>query len=283
MIGKEFSVTRRQALAAGGAMGAIALGRGGALAEPVAHDGQTKDKEWISLFDGKTLNGWHKNPKKIVHGTGGVWEVEPEGVLAGHQDPPGSGNGGILLTDRKFGDFELSIDLKPAWGSDSGIFLRATDEGKCIQMTVDYYEGGNIGHLYGEETGAWVCRTFSLHGEMEGDKLVKLGTINHQSAADAGLAASCTPEEWLEAWKLDDWNTATIRVAGQQYPMVTTTINGLKVCEFNGATCNASKYDRDTVYRALGREGSIAVQVHGGERWPVGAKCRWRNIKVREV
>ena len=70
---------------------------------------------WIELFDGKSLAGWHKNPMRIGHGTGGNWQVE-DGTITGEQDPPGSGNGGILLTDRKFGDFELSIDLKPDWG-----------------------------------------------------------------------------------------------------------------------------------------------------------------------
>ena len=86
-----------------------------------------------SIFDGKTLNGWHKNPQKIGHGTGGRWTVE-EGAIAGEQDPPGSGNGGILLTDEKFGDFELLIDLKPDWGVCSGLFLRSNDKGQCIQM-----------------------------------------------------------------------------------------------------------------------------------------------------
>src|ERR1700690_1346454 len=102
----------------------------GAL-EPKA--GADDEKGWLVLFDGKTLDGWHKNPAKIGHGTGGHWAVE-EGVIAGEQDPPGSGNGGILLTDRKFGDFELSIDMKPDWGVCSGLFVRSTDQGACFQM-----------------------------------------------------------------------------------------------------------------------------------------------------
>ena len=67
-----------------------------------------KRRGWIELFDGKSLQGWHINPEKIGHGTGGQWEVE-NGVIAGQQDPPGSGNGGILLTDRKFENFILSF------------------------------------------------------------------------------------------------------------------------------------------------------------------------------
>ncbi len=89
---------------------------------------------WISLFDGRSLAGWHKNPQRIGHGTGGHWVVK-EGVIVGEQDPPGSGNGGMLLTDRTFADFELMIDLKPDWGVDSGLFLRSTDKGECFQMT----------------------------------------------------------------------------------------------------------------------------------------------------
>jgi len=49
---------------------------------------------------------------RIFHGAGGRWQVE-DGVLTGEQYPPGSGNGGILMTDQKYGDFELTIDLKP--------------------------------------------------------------------------------------------------------------------------------------------------------------------------
>ena len=71
--------------------------------------------DWISLFDGKTLGGWHKNPQRIGHGTGGRWFVDG-GAIVGEQDPPGSGNGGILLSDRKFGDFEVKIDMNHDWG-----------------------------------------------------------------------------------------------------------------------------------------------------------------------
>ena len=75
--------------------------------------------DFIEIFDGQTLNGWHTNPEKIWHGTGGLWTVE-DGAIVGQQDPPGSGNGGILLTDQKFDDFELQLEIMPDWGVDSG-------------------------------------------------------------------------------------------------------------------------------------------------------------------
>jgi hypothetical protein len=238
---------------------------------------------WIALFNGKDLSGWHTNPEKIVHGTGGRWSVEPGGVLAGEQDPPGSGNGGILLTDRKFGDFELELEMKPNWGSDSGVFLRANDRGQSIQMTVDYYNGGNIGHFYGEETGAWVPRAFSIQGDIEDGRLVGLKTVDRRPPAEVGLTDSCTPQEWLDAWKIGDWNKLRIRAEGGANPTITTYINGVKVGVFDAATSNAQKYDREAVARLLGDKGSIALQVHGGGSYPTGAKCRWRNIRIRQL
>jgi Domain of Unknown Function (DUF1080) len=253
------------------------------LTQCLAAEPRADGDGWIELFDGKTLNGWHKNPEKIGHGTGGRWTVEPGGVLAGEQDPPGSGNGGILLTDRKFGDFELSLEMKPNWGSDSGLFLRTTDKGQCIQMMVDYYNGGSVGHFYGEATGGWGARTFSLRGDEENGKVPKLTTTSPQAAEDVGLAEACTPEEWLKAWKIGDWNKALVRVEGGRFPVITTYINGVKVGVFDAANSKAEKYDREEVARLLGEEGSVALQVHGGDSYPPGAKCRWRNIRIREL
>jgi hypothetical protein len=245
---------------------------------------------WITLFDGKTLSGWHTNPEKIGHGTGGLWSVEPEGVLAGEQDPPGSGNGGILLTNRQFGlselvqgSFELSLEMKPTWGIDSGVFLRCTDRGQCYQMMVDYYDGGNIGQMYGEGIGGWGARAFSLKGVLEDGRLVRLETVDARSPEAAGLVASCRPEEWVEAWKIDDWNLALIRVEGGVLPRITTHINDLEACVFDAATTTAEKFDRDKIAETLETAGSIAVQVHGGDSYPAGAKSRWRNLRIRAL
>ena len=243
----------------------------------------TDDDGWKSLFDGKTLDGWHRNPEKIGHGTGGSWQVE-DGVIAGEQDPPGSGNGGILLTDEKFADFELLIDMKPDWGVCSGLFLRSNDKGQCFQMMVDYHDNGNVGHLYGEGTGGFNTRCFDINGKYDGDKLIGLQTAKEQTAAEVGAVSTCLPAEWLQAWKINDWNTAKVRCAGVD-PKITTWINGVQVCEFDGATSTNEVYKKakEQIRNDLGREGSIAVQVHGGTGWPNGAKCRWKNIKIRKI
>ncbi len=272
------STSRRQFVQATAAVGAAALVP--SALRVGAYAAQTDG--WVELFDGKSLAGWHKNPLRIGHGTGGNWQVE-EGTITGEQDPPGSGNGGILLTDRKFGDFELLIDLKPDWGICSGLFLRSTDRGQCLQMMVDYHDAGNVGQIYGEGVGAFNTRTFDINGKLdENQKLVGYTTAKERSAAEAGLVSSCTPEEWVQAWKVNDWNTARVLCTGK-YAHLTTWINGVKICEFNGETSTAAKYDKHKVAEQLGTEGSIAVQVHGGQNWPSGAKCRWRNIRARTI
>ena len=253
---------------------------------PSASGQQTRDRSadqdgYIRLFDGKTLNGWHKNPKPIGHGTGGKWYVD-QGAIVGEQDPPGSGNGGILLTDSEFEDFELLIDMNHDWGPCSGLFLRSNDRGQCIQMMVDFHDGGNIGHIYGEGTGNFICRAFDIDGKVKDGQLTSLSTSNHKTPAEHGCRYTCTPDEWLQAWKVGQWNTIKVRCTGK-YPTITTWINGVKICEWDGATYKHPQYDREKVHQLLGEKGSIAVQVHGGTGWPKGAKVRWKNIRIKPL
>ena len=67
-------------LALAGGLGATA-NRGQLIAQPGGEPG------FRPLFNGRDLSGWHKNPEKIGHGTGGKWEVV-KGAIEGEQDPP---------------------------------------------------------------------------------------------------------------------------------------------------------------------------------------------------
>ncbi len=238
-----------------------------------------------ALFDGKSLAGWHKPPRKISHGTGGHWTVE-DGVLVGEQDPPGSGNGGILLTDEKFGDFELQLEMNVDWGPDTGVFFRCTDEGYGFQMYVDYHKDGNVGHLRGEMPGAFAMKPFQIEAAPDPQAPPKSFTTRPDPRAlkwpKGVYAYSCTPEQWLAAWRLNQWNKARIRCAGK-YPQITTWVNDLKVCHWDGEACTLPEYHKERVFEILGREGSIGLQIHGGKGWPAGAKCRWRNLSITRL
>ena len=107
---------------------------------------------FIPLFDGKTLKGWHASAstghsRASGNKSGGRWVVE-DGAIVGSQDIPG--NGGILITDEKFGDFEIVLEMNNDFGPDSGLFLRSTEEGTAYQAMIDYHANGNLMGLYGE-------------------------------------------------------------------------------------------------------------------------------------
>ena len=237
------------------------------------------------LFDGQSLKGWHKPPKRIGHGTGGHWFVR-DGLLVCEQDPPGSGNGGLLLSDEKFDDFELRIDMRPDWGPDTGVFFRCNDQGHGFQMYVDYHKGGNVGHLRGEMPGAFAIKPFQIFARLGADSEPESFATQPDPRALKWPADvyeyTCTPEQWLKAWRINDWNTARIRCIGK-FPQITTWINDLKVCHWNGETCPLPEYQKERVFELLGREGSIALQVHGGKAWPEGKQCRWRNILIQRL
>src|SRR5687768_15835215 len=82
-----------------------------------------------TIFDGKTLKGWHVSSRTGHSGasknkSGGRWAVK-DGAITGSQDIPG--NGGILITDDHYGDFEVALEMNNDFGPDSGLFLRSTE------------------------------------------------------------------------------------------------------------------------------------------------------------
>jgi hypothetical protein len=246
------------------------------------------EKGFVEIFDGKTLDGWHTNEQKIGHGTGGRWQVE-NGTITGEQDPPGSGNGGILMTDKKYGDFELILDLKPDWGVDSGVFLRTNEKGECFQVYVDYHDNGNVGSISTERAGKprMINRPFFINGiKNDKGKLTGFETQPDRrgeiSWGPGYLKYSCSPDEWKKAWKIGKWNTLRIRCVGK-YPVITTWLNDVKIAEFDSETSLNPNNKKEELFEAFGREGAIALQVHGGKSWPAGAKCRWKNIRVKEL
>ncbi|MBN2315245.1 MAG: DUF1080 domain-containing protein [Sedimentisphaerales bacterium] len=255
--------------------------------------GKTKEtadeKGFVPLFNGKDLQGWHTNVQKIVHGNGGSWKVE-NGAITGEQDPPGSGNGGILMTDQAYGDFELLLELAPDWGIDSGVFLRTNSRGECFQVYVDYHDHGNIGWISTETpTGQkrMIIRPFNIFGKMNNQGTLTGFTTKPDEREIAWkpdyLVYSAEPEYWLSTWKVGKWNTLRIRCVGE-YPHITTWINNTKLAEFDGSSCPQPNYDKDKILQTLSRKGSIAFQVHGGKQmWAEGAKCRWRNIRIKNL
>ena len=75
----------------------------------------TQDAEWISLFDGKTLDGWEK-----VGNEESVWEVK-NGAISG------SGQASMLVTTKgPYKNFRYRAEIKINDGGNSGLYFRTT-------------------------------------------------------------------------------------------------------------------------------------------------------------
>jgi len=222
------------------------------------------DKDFVTIFDGKTLNGW-KVSAKTGHSrtskneSGGKWVVE-KGAIVGSQDVPG--NGGIVITEKEYGDFEVALEMNNDFGPDSGLFLRSTDTGKCYQAMIDYHANGNLMGLYGEGIGGKPhVRNFDFGKEVT--------QIVPSKQPDGGFKCPVSAEDWPKFWKAGEWNELRARIEGNP-PKITTWIQGVKFMEY-----------QDTEKR-LADKGGIALQVHGGGDF-TKQFVRYRNIRVKEL
>lgn len=222
-------------------------------AEPVKE--KFDDEGFVSIFDGKSLNGWHVS-KKTGHGTGGKWIVEG-GAIVGSQDRPG--NGGIVITDKPYGDFEVALEMRNDFGPDSGLFLRSTEKGQAYQAMIDYHADGNLMGIYGEGlSGGVSVRNFDF-----------LKEVTEIKPHEAPFPLPIDPKDWPKLWKHGEWNELRARIVGNP-PKITTWINGVRFMEFQ----DKEKRHPD--------EGGIALQVHGGGDH-TREFVRYRKVRVKAI
>lgn len=219
--------------------------------------------EWRPLFDGRSLAGWHVSAKTghsaaSKHESGGRWVVE-EGAIVGSQDIPG--NGGILITDEVFGDFEVALEMRNDFGPDSGLFLRSTEDGTAYQAMIDYHGRGNLMGIYGEGRlgGKPSVVSWSFAGSVT--------NIVARTNGNPKVSLPVLPESWPFFWRHGQWNEFRARIVANP-PTITTWINGVKFTEWT----ESEKRHPDT--------GGIALQVHGGGDL-TRQFVRYRNIRVR--
>lgn len=95
---------------------------------------------WITLFDGKTLNGW-QNARQP--GNDHFWTVEDD-VMVNDED-----NGRDLATVANFKDFELQIEYKTIPHGNSGVYLRGRVEVQILDSHgKEKLDKGDAGAVY---------------------------------------------------------------------------------------------------------------------------------------
>lgn len=275
---------------------------------------------FVPLFDGVSLAGWRTIPRtygRLYPGGPHVldvmtdfpadyneqatahpaaWSVE-DGAIVGRQDPTGSGWGGYLITARAFGDFELRLEANPDWPADTGVMLRRRrDSWEGLQVLIDHRQSGSIGGFYGNGIGGFHAVPFALDAVRDATgKAVGLRGDDPTTSVEpftankrTMLTRSADLGTFLATWRFSGWNEFRIRCVGA-LPRVTVWINDLLVAEIDLDTLRTENYDPDAVSGLLGPRGHIALEVHdndpmlGEGRWGHAARCRWRNIRIREL
>ncbi len=220
------------------------------------------DTGFESIFDGRTLKGWHVSAQTghsgaSKHASGGRWVAE-DGAIVGSQDIPG--NGGIVITDKQYGDFEIVLEMNNDFVPDSGLFLRSTEKGQAYQYMIDYHAAGNLAGVYGEGLpGGPNLRNFDFT-----DKVTEI------KERETPFKLPIKPADWPLFWHHGQWNELRARIVSNP-PKITTWINGVRFMEYE-----------DTEKR-LGDTGGIALQVHGGGGDLTKQYVRYRNIRVKQL
>ncbi|HYF01223.1 MAG TPA: DUF1080 domain-containing protein [Planctomycetota bacterium] len=108
--------------------------------------GLAQDEGWTALFDGTSLEGWEQK-----NGTA-TYRVE-DGAVVG-KTAEGSPNS-FLCTQKAYGDFELTFEVKVDDALNSGVQIRSAskpdvDNGRVHGPQVEIAVNGTAGFIYGE-------------------------------------------------------------------------------------------------------------------------------------
>jgi hypothetical protein len=208
---------------------------------------------WVLMFDGKTADGWRGYNKEAFPEKG--WVVE-EGTLHVIGSSRGeAGGGGDLLYDKKFRNFELSLEWKVSEGGNSGIFYLAQE-------------------IPGEPVWKSAPEMQILDNEKHPD--AKLGVDGNRAA---GALYDLIPGDMKAVKPAGEWNQVKILVFKGT---VVHYVNGKQVLEYHLWTDDWKKMVLNSKFKDYewflntAEEGYIVLQDHGDDVW-------FRNIMIREM
>lgn len=210
---------------------------------------------WTVLFDGTSTEGWRKYDSTAFPSKG--WDIE-DGALhckgSGEGEAGGPG-GGDIIYDKKFSNFELSLEWKISPGGNSGIFILAQE----IPGTPIYESAPEMQILDNERHPD---AKLGVNGDRMAGSLYDLIPANPQNTKPAG-----------------EWNSVDI-ICYQG--TVVFNQNGANVVEFHLWTdawktmVANSKFKDWPMFVDPAKEGYIGLQDHGNDVW-------FKNIKIKEL
>ncbi len=218
--------------------------------------------EWISLFNGKNLDGWVVKSRPQDQDKASFWKVEDGAITA--ETPPESKHHYVwLLTEKEYGDFELRMKVQSYAAStgNSGVQVRSRYDDEA-----GWLDGPQIDI---HPPGPWRCGF--IYDETREAKIWLY--------PDVGPPANAKPEhapadgKWFHAALEDRWNDVRIICKGMQ---IKTVINGVPVADYDGT----GRLD-DAAHRkhGVGLKGHIGLQIHPGQQLLI----RFKDIQLTEL
>jgi hypothetical protein len=169
--------------------------------------------KWISLFDGKTLKGWHEYNKK---GAVTDWAVQDGALVSTAHE--------YIITDGKYANFDLKWEWKVDKASNSGVIYHVQEDAKHhapYETGPEYQiidDNGFPEHIEDwQKTGA----DYAMHVPNKQKKLMPVGQWNTSEI----IFNNGHVEHWLNGKKIveftawgDDWNKKRMAGKWKDYP-----------------------------------------------------------------
>ncbi|MEZ6046061.1 MAG: DUF1080 domain-containing protein [Planctomycetaceae bacterium] len=222
---------------------------GGICLAALATTASAEEPGFVSIFDGKTLEGWDGNPK--------FWRVE-DGAITGETtaENPTDGNTFIIWRDGTVGDFELVLDYKIV-GHNSGIQYRSFEVEDKKWVVGGYQADMEAGDTYsGINYGERFRGILALRGEK---------TVIGEDHKPTVVEKFADTNDLQKEINKEDWNQ--YRIVAKDFNFV-HYINGVRMSEVT---------DEDVAQRR--DDGILALQLHAGP--PM--KVQFKNIKLRKL
>ena len=226
--------------------------------EPAADNTLTtaeKEAGWQLLFNGQTAEGWRGvNKTEFPKG----WQIV-DGTLmckGSGEGEAGAEEGGDILYDKKFKNFQLKLDWKISEGGNSGIFY------------------------LGEEVEGWpIYKTAPEMQILDNERHID-SNLGKDGNRKAGSLYDLIPAKPQNSKPAGEWNS--VEIICYQGTVVHKQ-NGETVLEYHLWTDDWNKLVADSKFPGLNenwanvpKEGYIALQDHGNDVW-------FKNIKIKEL
>jgi len=199
--------------------------------------------DWVSLFDGKSLDGW------TVRGGTATYKVE-DGVIVGTTK---EGSRNTFLCRGNYSDFELELEVKCDPELNSGIQIRSHVYEKDTPQPSNPKRIRTAGEVFGYQCE--VCN------QKKGDS----GNFYDEGRLGKWHSSFAGKPEAKKAFKDNEWNHFRIVAQGDH---IRSWVNGIACGDFHDSTDAA---------------GFIGLQIHRIKDGVGPYRVRWKNIRIREL